>query len=365
MAANDPPGSGASVGVPQPSVAGVVKTILDYLKDGRRFSTIKEDLTKQVRLLESICLKQQQRISELEVIAAAANKTNAVVKESPTAPSYASVAGRASDQLIKTKWVVRVYPSEPGTIASSEATKEVLKQVDIKDLNIGIKSMKSISKEGVVIECRNRLEACELRDAITDSSCGRRLKAELPEKQAPTCTMFLQGVDHNLDDIRKDMYTKNPNLFSGEYDAEFAHHWKTPNGNTIVVVTLLSSVYHRLAAQNFRIFLGWNATVRLRERDPITQCFRCQRFGHKAVNCKYQVGGHPATRCAQCSENHAPDGRCTAPARCPNCVQYNITASKRSWEQVNTGHSARDRNCPCRIRIIARARQQLVDYDLD
>ena len=364
MASINSPGPGESAGVPQPSASDIVKTVLGYLTDGRRFSSVKADIEKQIRLLETICIKQQQWIADLEDFAKAASicQTNHAIKKSPTVPSYASVAGQASKQPIKTKHVVRVYPSEAGSSASSEATKELLKQVDIKGLNIGVKSLKSISKQGVAVECRNAQEARQLTQVIADSPSGSHLKAEVPKRQLPMFTAWLRGVDYNIDDLSDDIYAKNEYL--PQRSLNVLQQWKTPNGNTIVELDLSPAAYRLVAERDFKLFVGWNTIVKLRERDPISQCFKCQRFGHRVSGCKYQVDGHPATRCPQCAGNHAsvPNGRCTAPPRCSNCVDYNIIATKRSWGQVDTGHSAKDRNCPSRIRIIERAKQQLVDY---
>ena len=369
MASNNSPGPGESADVPQPSASDIVKTVLSYLTDGRRFSSVKSDIEKQMRLLETICIKQQQRIADLEDFAKAATicQTNHAIKKSPTVPSYASVAGQASKQPIKTKHVVRVYPSEVGSSASSEATKELLKQVNIKDLNIGVKSIKSISKQGVAVECRSAEEARQLTQVIVDSPSGSRLRANVPKRQLPMFTAWLRGVDYNTNDLEDDIYVKNEFLLEERSESRGVNvigQRKTPKGNTIIELNLSPAAYRLVAERDFKLFVGWNTIVKLRERDPVSQCFKCQRFGHRVSGCKYQVDGHPATRCPQCAGNHAsvPTGRCTAPPRCSNCVDYNIIATKRSWGQVDTGHSAKDRNCPSRIRIIERAKQQLVDY---
>src|SRR5699024_4920920 len=120
--------------------------------------------------------------------------------------------------------------------------------------------------------------------------------------------------------------------------------------------------YQRLALHDFRIYTSW-VPVKLRERDPVSQCYRCNRFGHKSHQCRYKVNDQLATRCARCGETHEGMDKCEAAPNCSNCVEYNAIALKRKWDQItNTDHSARDKSCPCRNKAITKAKQQNIDY---
>src|SRR5699024_6322952 len=103
-------------------------------------------------------------------------------------------------------------------------------------------------------------------------------------------------------------------------------------------------------------------TLKLRERDPISQCFRCNRFGHKSMHCRYQVDGKPANRCVRCGDHHQGLENCQETPKCSNCVDYNVVAEKRKWKLVDTNHTARDKSCPCRSTAITKAKQQNIDY---
>uniref|UniRef100_T1GW04 CCHC-type domain-containing protein n=1 Tax=Megaselia scalaris TaxID=36166 RepID=T1GW04_MEGSC len=55
----------------------------------------------------------------------------------------------------------------------------------------------------------------------------------------------------------------------------------------------------------------------------IKQCFKCQRFGHLAVNCKSS-----ADICAQCGQNHQSNNCRSNCIKCPNCGENHPSTSK-------------------------------------
>lgn len=64
------------------------------------------------------------------------------------------------------------------------------------------------------------------------------------------------------------------------------------------------------------------------KKKKLTQCFRCQRFGHTARNCNHEF------RCVKCTEKHEP-GKCSRTTKegNPKCVN------------CNKDHAANNRNC--------------------
>ena len=67
------------------------------------------------------------------------------------------------------------------------------------------------------------------------------------------------------------------------------------------------------------------------------QCFKCQRFNHKAAVCR----GSP--RCVTCGGSHAHDRNCSLPTKCANC---------------NGDHKASFHSCPSRQQIILSRQSQ-------
>ena len=153
---------------------------------------------------------------------------------------------------------VKVYPKsntgdEPAH-ASSETTKQLIKTfVDLKGTNIGIKTMKSINRNGVSIMCRNQDEAKDLAEAIR-AKASTNLDIKTPQKRNPSLSMLLQGVGYSLQDLKEDILKKND--LPGEAESiNLVGLTKTDGGNTIIVMVVSPSTYKALAANNFRCML--------------------------------------------------------------------------------------------------------------
>ena len=89
-----------------------------------------------------------------------------------------------------------------------------------------------------------------------------------------------------------------------------------------------------------RIYVG-NTSCRVLDRFDVRQCFKCQRFGHMATQCR---ASDPV--CMYCSASHltknCPHKYNTASHRCVNCSHSSNTSL---LESCDTHHSGSDL-CP-------------------
>lgn len=53
----------------------------------------------------------------------------------------------------------------------------------------------------------------------------------------------------------------------------------------------------------------------------IDRCFRCQQFGHKAMNCTHE------SKCFKCGEAHEYNRNCSNPIKCANCSESHMAGS--------------------------------------
>ena len=199
---------------------------------------------------------------------------------------------------------------------------------------------------------------------VIDDQRGDVLKTKTIEKRKPAVTMLLRGRDWDMKELEADILAKNDFLVVDEDDdssIRIASNYPTAHGNTIVVMEVVGRAFKAIVENGSKLFVGWTC-VSVREQDPISQCRKCQRYGHKAPKCRHNVNGEPATRCAQCSLHHAPNIACTGAPCCANCKDFNVSATKRGWGTVETRHSAKDPKCPMRIKAFDRARTY-IDYD--
>ena len=343
-----------------------ISTILG--PDSRRLR--KQDsvnIKEQLNILESQYLILAQKVKQLESFSQASamcsGKCHNASPVTTTRKRYSeALSGTQAKPNIDPLCTLRVYPkSAPGASESSlkspEATKQLLQRLDLKGKKIGIKHIKSIGGNGVSVLCRDQSDVQILSEAIKANQ-DENLEVKLQTKRNPTMTMLLKGKDHDMVDIKEDIISKNE--FIGDADVfQIKHNYSTKNGNTIVVIEVTPKTYQAIARNESKLYVGWTR-VSLREQDPVTQCFKCHRYGHKSRNCRYMVDGTPATRCCKCAGHHTQETPCTELC-CSNCHDFNTIAAKRKWSLHDTKHSATDENCPIRIQAIARARA-LINY---
>ena len=283
--------------------------------------------------------------------------------------SYAAaVGGVVNKPSFDPLCVLQVFPKQPPDspdcqLKSAQATKQLLECLDLKGKKVGIKHIKTVGGNGVSVLCRDRGDVDVLTKVIDDQK-GDVLKTKTIEKRKPAVTMLLRGRDWDMKELEADILAKNDFLVVDEDDdssIRIASNYPTAHGNTIVVMEVVGRAFKAIVENGSKLFVGWTC-VSVREQDPISQCRKCQRYGHKAPKCRHNVNGEPATRCAQCSLHHAPNIACTGAPCCANCKDFNVSATKRGWGTVETRHSAKDPKCPMRIKAFDRARTY-IDYD--
>ena len=377
MASSGPPGDDGHGDVPLTQFRQEIASIRTLIgADPRTFSRKRaNDVNVHLAKIEAEFLKLYQNVDRLKTSLEAhlsnarhqdCSHTSNTADQNSTPRLFSAVAACPPKPTLDPLCTVKVYPkstSEPNSaITSAETTKQVIKCIDLKGKNIGIKNMKSINKNGVSILCRTQTEAQALAEVIR-AKAKTNLDIKTPQKRNPTLSMLLQGKDYVLEDLREDILLKN-NIPEGADSLNLVGKRETDNGNTVVVMIVSPATYKFLVANDFRLYVGWTR-VKVRERDPIPQCWTCHRFGHDHNVCRFQLDGKETSQCSKCGkERHTEDFdvSCKDGLCCPLCTHHNTLAEKRGWKKLDTKHGARTAACPTRSKAFARAKA-LINYD--
>lgn len=268
------------------------------------------------------------------------------VASSPDTPTPTPTASPPVDP----DHTVRALLKDPKT-TSSEATKQFLRTIDLKDCKANVLSMKSIRNGWVSILTRSDAEASALYRHIANLEI-KNLELQLPEKRLPTFSMLLPGLDHDVDAVVK---TLNKRYFwDDEEDITLVHKFRTKNNNTVIIIEVSPEARFRIIHHNYKVAVGWSI-VTLRERTNVTRCHNCQRYGHKSPACKNTLDGEISPRCVRCGENHKMD-QCTSAPKCINCSDHNKFAAKRGARIYPIEHAADDETCTMYIKAVERAK---------
>ena len=367
----DAPGPDLHADASQDPILDALRQLNAFLAavDGRKKNTNKDDAQKAMNhtlQIESHYLLLLQRVKQLELIEKVHEKCHEMNPQKQqtgnsnnnnNTKSYASAVGCVSTKpVIDPYCTMRVFPKNPEELLSSEATKAYLNTLSLKGENIGIKHLKSIKGNGVSVLCRSEKEVEALYNKFqTDRHC----KAEFVKMKLPVMSILLRGKDWNKKELEDDINGRND--FPKDQSVTVVKLYHTAQDNTIAILEPEPGAYKVIVENGSKLYVEWTR-VSVREQDPISQCWKCQRYGHKAPKCRHSVDGKPANRCAQCSLHHEPNDVCTGAPCCANCKDFNVLATKRRWRTVEANHSAKDPMCPTRIKAFERARAYII-YD--
>lgn len=370
MSSPDDPGDKEHNNVPPDPVLAAIRAIRDITsKAGNKL--LKADantIAGHNSIIETQYLALIEKVRELELIKQSYLQSTQKKPNNPTPTADRLYSAVVANQIPKPKvdilCTVQVFPkvdpvSGEAQLNGYEATKQLLKQVQLKGSKVGIKHMKPIKGSGLSLLCRTRDEAKVLTEILKNQQKDT-LQVKAPVKRNPTFTFLINGRDVNLVELKSDLSEQNEILNDPE-SFGLVHSYSTTRGNTIVVMEVSSGVYKSLCADGFFLFAGM-CKVTLREQSAITQCHKCNRYGHKKTKCYYMVDGEPATRCLNCAGNHDNSQNCTGVTCCSNCKDFNDFALKRHWKLHNTDHKANDQECPMRLKALERARAY-INYD--
>ena len=344
----------------------------------KRANEVRLHLAKIEGQFLKLCQNVDQLKTRLEAQSLNARSLNCshakTADQSSTPPLFSAVAALPprgsvppSKAALNPLCTVKVYPKvttgEPkSAITSAETTKQIVQCIDLKGKNIGIQHIKSINNNGVSILCRTQNEAKTLAEVIR-AKVDSQVNIKTHTKRNPTLTMLLQGKDYVLGDLKEDILLKN-NIPEGADSINLVNLRETDNGNTVVVMVVSPETYKALVANDFKLYVGWTQ-VRLREKDPISQCWLCHRFGHDQYGCQFKVDGKKAKDspiCSRCGKSHKDDEeKCKGQLCCPLCTHHNTLAKDLGWKTLDTKHGARFAVCPIRAKAFARARA-LINY---
>lgn len=274
-------------------------------------------------------------------------------------PGHTCQAASQTTPQVDPRRTLQVFPRKPtadspNPLCSSQATMQLLKCVNLSGLNVGIRSMKPIPINGVSVQCRNEDEVRVLGDAIR-SDHPNTLSVRTPTRKKPTFSLFLPGTDHDPSSLHQEICDKNPGVLEKE-DFSVVHVSRTKNGNSIAFLEVSGPAYRRIMEHDCRVYVDWICSS-LREQEPVSQCFRCFKFGHKARTCL-----NPTKLCPLCGQSHDSDACLAKMKSCVNCVAHNSRALRNGQPRFDSQHSAMDKRCELRMKTMNQAKL-LIEYD--
>lgn len=250
--------------------------------------------------------------------------------------SYAAALAHSSTPIdaIRNLEIIGVTDNEKDAVLSQLRSDDICK-------DMGVTAIKDKGNYHITLKCDSSETARKIEDTLR-----KKYRTALSIKQ----------VHHISPKIKiTKIYGKLPTDQDIITQLQNQNHWLKNSVLTIArkysIITKKKVEYHNIiincdlktqaAFLHRRSVIFGFAEYQCFEDIEVTQCFKCQRFGHLSSSCKFP------TKCKHCLENHNSK-ECThtvPPAkRCSNCIRSN----KNQETEFNVHHSPSDIRCPLR-----------------
>ncbi|XP_052754561.1 uncharacterized protein LOC128201476 [Galleria mellonella] len=234
---------------------------------------------------------------------------NQMTKNKPRRPSSYAEA------LSKPNYAVLIESADPRK-TSEDVINQVKQNVNVIDLGIGVNRVTKIKNQKVIMACGSQEERSALQEAIRQKCTqisARSTRDRLPQ-------IRLVGVINSLTDaeIERAVTSQNRHLLGSLPPNSQARVLRKTKGRTQEVknVTLEVSPSIWKAVQGQKLHIGLQLVPAI-DQSPLTQCYKCMGYNHRAAECKEQ------TRCGHCALEHdtrvCPNRNSTP--QCCNCIK--------------------------------------------
>ena len=230
---------------------------------------------------------------------------------------------------------------------TTDEIKKLLKsKIDPVDMQIGIRSLKSLKNGNVLIEAETKEEIETLHSQIRNK-CGEQLEASIQKRRNPRLVVYNIPDSLTTENAERIIMTQNPdlNLQAGNIQTKYIFATKRKSRNLVIEVLPQT---RRQLLQN-KLKLQWTI-CKVDDYISITRCFKCSGYNHRHNDCKCEEA------CPLCAGNHRMQ-ECTTPStdyKCVNCMKFN---SRNKDRRAQENHTALDRNCPSLQAMIEKHRQ--------
>lgn len=238
---------------------------------------------------------------------------------------------------------------------NSEDVKKLFKaQIDPKKDKLGIRHVKSISEDTVLVHCASEADRNKLMTSIETNS--EILRPTVPKRKNPT--LLIKNVPNDIgnSEILDTIYEQNPEVFDSDEcwnESRVRFVLKQFQHVRSVVVEVHPKVRKKIIALR-SLKMMWNM-CNVEDFVVINRCFLCLGYNHRSMECRNKLscyfcsGEHKSSECQNCEDQV-----------CVNCIRYNKKL-KSVVKKVDVKHKPFSQSCTChtfmRDKMIAR-----IDY---
>lgn len=212
---------------------------------------------------------------------------------------------------------------------SLDTKKEVRKSID--PTNLDISGVRSVSKGGIVIECKNTESVNKLKEKA-ESKLGDEYEIKIPKKKLPRVKLVGISEKISLETIEEKIKSQNSFLNSENAHVKIVHIKANKDRRSYTAFAEVNAYAYRVMLDEQKVNIGWDR-CKIYDAVEITRCFTCSGFNHKASQCKSQkacpkcAGPHHLSECKAGDE----DQRCINCMHAVNKLKIKLDVNHAAW----------------------------------
>lgn len=254
----------------------------------------------------------------------------------------------------KSETVLVVKPVNDDVTSQGDANKKVEKNVNlqniksnvnVKELGVGVKSIREKSNGTVVVKFKNVRDKENLQKNVA-KKVGEKFKVQAPKAQKKFVKIgFIDNEEATLTDeeLANDIIKQN-NLteMCDKVEMKIVKRIVKNIKDDFSVIVEVNLELQKILLFLEKISIGWKQ-CRIIEHINVTCCFKCCGFNHYAKDCKREI------TCSKCGGAHNGKNCEAITLKCTNCAHKN--KKKGNDLIVDDKHNAFNKKCPIYIKL--------------
>lgn len=233
---------------------------------------------------------------------------------------------------------------------SDTTKKAILQKIHPAELSVEVKKVKSAGKGSIVIECNDKESLNKLQNKAV-SVLSENYTVEIQKEIKPK--VVIVGIKEKFVSNEQEFIQRisNQTCLSevNEKDIKVIKKYTPKNKNIYNVILEVSPTAFKCLLNSKRVFIEWDS-LPIYEYVNVLRCFKCWKYGHKAVHCRQDN-----IVCPQCNKNHKSEMCTSIEKECTNCKHAHDVLK---IPNIDYKHSVFDKKCICYQRAQERVKSR-------
>lgn len=247
--------------------------------------------------------------------------------------------------------VIIIKPIDEIEENSSEVTKKDIKsKIDISKLGVGITKLKKATRGAVVVGCETKVQADKLKNEVA-KDLGDKYVIQAPKRKP--LKIKIHDVDNKDCESEQEFWEKigdQNGIGRNVIEGKIIHRSTGRKAREATIIAEVNAKTREALLNIQKLKIGWKL-CKVEDYISILRCFKCCGFYHFAKDCAKKE------MCGICAKQHSTKGCKNDSKKCVNCEEK---IKNFKIKNLNTDHSAYDRNFPCLMKELGKQREKIL-----